>query len=136
MDQPATPGGQCPVCAAPYVVGVTTCAVCGSLLVSAREGAADLPPLGGSADASLMAARAPEAAESQADDHQKRCAWCGALDAETAEVGQGCGAAFPRPEQDEALLRASQERIRVANDSISTLRKERERKGLGRLFGR
>jgi hypothetical protein len=67
---------------------------------------------------------------------QKRCAWCGTLNAEVEQSCQQCGAAFPRPEQDEALLRASRERIRVATDSITTIRKERERRGLGRLFGR
>jgi hypothetical protein len=57
-----------------------------------------------------------------------------------AERCQQCGAAFPRPEFDAELQRASAERIRIAADSIQTMQGNRElkrdRKGLGRIFGR
>jgi uncharacterized membrane protein YvbJ len=120
MDEPAMAGGQCPTCAATYESGATFCASCGAPLTEAPT-EADL-------QADLQTVRIADGA--------KQCSWCGATNPDDALACQGCGAAFPRPEQDAALLRASQERIRMANDTIATLRRGRERKRLGRLFGR
>lgn len=158
MDQPGTAEGRCPTCHAWYQQGAALCSVCGTPLTAAPGAGETTVAPQGTLDAATTAApkdamaearldrafgspsqgsRAQREAERLADGGtQKRCSWCGAANAETADACQGCGAAFPRPEQDEALQRASEERIRVANDSIATLRQERERKGLGRLFGR
>lgn len=145
MEQTALPAGQCPTCGASYQPGATICVYCGSPLIPAQAPGGGSPALGSLSQTqqpSTAAAQADPAAESalaapQAEGGpRKRCSWCGAQNPADAQTCEGCGAAFPRPEQDEALLRASEERIRVANDSISTLRKERERKGFGRFFGR
>ncbi len=156
MEQPATAAGRCPTCGAWYQRDALLCTICGSPLTSTTGVGAppttqtraddvlparDIPPLHphDTPEPAHAAASAPLTAESSppADaGQQKRCAWCGALNAESEQNCQHCGAAFPRPDQDDALLRASQERIRVANDSIATIRKERERKGIGRFFGR
>ena len=147
MESSAESSSRCLTCGADLEMDAAYCPRCGSPSMVAA------PPntVGPSAapleapQAVLPGARAAsppqtEQALSQPGDGgggpQKRCEWCGALNAEADQVCQQCGAAFPRPDQDAALLRASQDRIRMATDSIETIRKERERKGFGRLFGR
>jgi predicted amidophosphoribosyltransferase len=158
MEQPATAGGRCPSCGAQYRRGASLCTFCGSPLTTAQEERAQPTGPGDNRDSTTFAtitlaspqpraepgreaisAPSEPAAGSMppvAGGAHKRCAWCGTLNADAEQSCQQCGAAFPRPEQDEALLRASQERIRTVTDSITTIRKERARRGLGRLFGR
>jgi hypothetical protein len=158
MEQPAPAGGRCFSCGAEYQRGASLCTFCGSPLMTAQEEGLQPTGPGHNSDSTYSATMrvaspqltfeprreaipaasdpATGATQPAAGASQKRCAWCGTLNADAEQSCQQCGAAFPRPEQDEALLRASQERIRVATDSITTLRKQRERRGLGRLFGR
>ncbi|HEY7783035.1 MAG TPA: hypothetical protein VIC85_22785 [Ktedonobacterales bacterium] len=51
-----------------------------------------------------------------------RCQWCGTENPADAGRCQSCGAAFPKPEQDAAVLSASRERVRQAEDYIATVR--------------
>ena len=44
-----------------------------------------------------------------------------------------CGAAYPSPEQDAAIARAAEERIRSVTESLEAMRRKR---GFGRFFGR
>lgn len=67
----------------------------------------------------------PDVAQSASSDTALRCQWCGAENPAGSERCQQCGAAFPNPEQDAALLRASRERVRQAEDYISTVRTAR-----------
>jgi hypothetical protein len=71
--------------------------------------------------------------DANASSETRRCDWCGASAPADQEHCASCGAAFPRPEQDEALRRASEARIRAALDEIELRR--RGRRGLGRLLG-
>lgn len=45
-----------------------------------------------------------------------------------------CGATFPIPEQDEVIMRAAEERLRNAQETLETMRRQRSRRGIGRLF--
>jgi hypothetical protein len=134
MEQSTTAEGRCPTCGAPSQPQAALCIYCGSELASLPV---ESPQVAGE-DEVMSPSDASSAGmeQSHAASGQRRCGWCGTLSPEDADRCQHCGAAFPRPEQDEALLRASQERIRVANDSIQLMHKERERKSLGRFFGR
>jgi hypothetical protein len=67
-------------------------------------------------------------------EDERRCQWCGTRSPAESDRCTQCGAMFPRPEQDEALLRASEERIRAATESIDLMRRRRAKRGFGRLF--
>jgi hypothetical protein len=101
---------------------------------------ADVDPAGppayvsGADDAS--AEKDDNGADPIASSGSRRCEWCGTLNPDDAERCTKCGAAFPRPEQDEALLRASQERIRAATESIELMRRQRGKRGLNRWWDR
>jgi ribosomal protein L40E len=73
----------------------------------------------------LQAATVTEAVD------QKRCGWCSAMNPWTAAVCESCGARFPIPEQDDAFLRASEERLRAEEAEINSLRARRLRGGWG-----
>jgi hypothetical protein len=63
-----------------------------------------------------------------------RCQWCGVVNSGSNERCSGCDAAAPRPEQDLAIERAAEERIRAATESIAAMQRLRTRRGLGRFF--
>jgi hypothetical protein len=67
---------------------------------------------------------------------ERRCEWCGAVSPAGEERCVACGAAFARPDQDAALQRAAEARMRAANESIDQLRRQRVKRGLGRFFVR
>jgi predicted amidophosphoribosyltransferase len=158
MEQPQTARGHCSTCGAPYPEGAALCTSCGAPVASAVLDSSQSPGFRDieSEGLALTSQPASTSASAEVDDgtaiagegstsgrvpatdssDMQRCAWCGALSAASEQACEHCGAAFPKPEADDAFLRASQERIRLANDSIAMLRKERERKGIGRLFGR
>lgn len=112
----------CPTCGAAWTPGAAYCGVCGR----AAEARPAVEPHG---TGTPEAPQEPVSAEGD-----RSCAWCGAGNAADAEQCVQCGAAFPRPEQDAAMLKASAERIRAANDSIAAMQRQRARRGLGRLF--
>jgi ribosomal protein L40E len=58
---------------------------------------------------------------------QKRCSWCGAMNPWVAAVCESCEARFPVPGQDEAFLRAAEERLRQQEASLERLRQQRRR---------
>jgi hypothetical protein len=64
-----------------------------------------------------------------------RCQWCGAVNPAGRERCIQCDAAFPKPEQDAAILRASQERIRAAQEYTEMVHRKRGGWSLSRLFG-
>ena len=59
---------------------------------------------------------------------QKRCSWCNTMNPSTNAVCQQCGAHFPIPEQDEALRRASEQRLLTEEAQLESLRERRWRK--------
>ena len=64
----------------------------------------------------------------------QRCAWCGAINSIDAERCVSCNAAFPKPEQDNLLLRASHERVRLALQDFEEIDRKRARSFFGRFF--
>ncbi len=75
----------------------------------------------------------PGPAAAPAPTAQWRCQWCGAKNPGGADRCVACGAAYPSPEQDAAIARAAEERIRSVTDSLEAMRR---RRGFGRFFGR
>jgi ribosomal protein L40E len=78
----------------------------------------------GNSDLGEMANAAQAPAEGQM---QKRCAWCGSLNPWIAAVCVSCEARFPVPGQDEAFLRAAEERLRQEEANLDALRQRRRR---------
>lgn len=143
----------CTTCGASNALQASFCGVCGSaLLGEVRLGdppmfaepvpieqppgsplealpGDGMPPVEGSEFLQeLQASTQTEAVE------QKRCGWCSAMNLWTAAVCESCGARFPVPEQDDAFLRASEERLRAEEAEIYSLRARRLRRsgwGLG-----
>lgn len=134
----------CPQCGTEWTPGMAYCVACGSPAEPlARAEASGEQPLGESARAAqtiqtdaVEAASTANAATPATPDGGRRCAWCGAISPADADQCARCGAVFPRPEQDEAIQKASVERIRAANDAIAAMRRQRARRGIGRLFDR
>jgi ribosomal protein L37E len=110
------------------------CAACGASLEADLAGAcAD-----GLATAPVAApapATPPLGAASPSEEH-RLCSWCGERSPATAEQCVTCGAVFPRPEQDAALLRAAEARLQAANDTLAMMQRQRARRGLRRFFNR
>ncbi len=109
-DDPAV-GAACPACGAMLTLGGEgTCPACG---------AAVSPPV--AADTAAGEALRPDA---------RHCDWCGATNEPDAERCVACQAMFPRPEQDEALRRASEERMRAVMAELELQERKRKRRGV------
>ncbi len=131
MDESRSGSGvQCPTCGSPALAGTAYCHTCGTLLsATAPAPGTDDAALASRFSAPLPSVRADSSAE-------RRCEWCGAMTAIAADRCEHCGAVFPRPEQDEALTRAAEERMRDAQTTIELMQRQRERRGWRRLLGR
>lgn len=115
----------CPACQAPNGAGARFCSVCGAELLGGG------PPT--TTGAAMGERGAPPTAGSNTGQ-MRQCQWCGATSPIGADQCEQCGAMFPRPEQDEALLRAAEERLRAANDTLDMMRRRRGRRGITRFL--
>jgi hypothetical protein len=150
----------CPLCGGSALPEASFCPFCGTPLSAATTSgqslsANDQPsPVGGAsgglpagsspatwlASGVYPASPAPSAqatqptppASAHAPAAEWRCQWCGAANPRSAERCVACGAAYPSPEQDAAMTRAAEARIRAVTDSLDAMRR---RKGFGRFFG-
>lgn len=68
------------------------------------------------------------------DGPARRCDWCGAPNTLEAERCASCNAVFPRQEQDDLLMRASRERVRMAMQDIDEADRRHARSLFARLF--
>ncbi len=103
----------------------TACPACGAVLMAGSEG---ICPACGAAISQSVAAdtTAGEAPRPGA----RRCDWCGATNEPDAEHCTACQAMFPQPEQDEALRRASEERLRAVMAELELQERKRKRRGV------
>ena len=136
----------CPLCGGAAVPEASFCPFCGTPLASPPSGsqllAADRPSQTGGAS-SVPPAGSPLATWSASGVHpappvpaptaQWRCQWCGAKNPRGTDRCVACGAAYPSPEQDAAIARAAEERIRSVTESLEAMRR---RRGFGRFFSR
>ena len=131
----------CAACGASNALRASFCGACGSVLLGevrledppmfaqpvpieqhAELPGEEMPPTEGSEFLQeLQSATGTEAVQ------QKRCSWCSAMNPWTAAVCESCGARFPIPEQDDAFLRAAEERLRAEEAEINSLRARRLR---------
>ena len=154
-DRADLSAARCATCGASLGRGDALCGSCG---MPAPPRAEPLPPppiysvlvaapapTDGEMDQALDTARdAPEAGQASANpaeprpdfvpDTMQRCAWCGAINSIDAERCVSCNAAFPKPEQDNLLLRASHERVRLALQDFEEIDRKRARSLFGRFF--
>ncbi len=140
----------CAACGASNAVQASFCGACGSVLLgevrledppmfaqpALNEQQAE-SPLGALPSEEMPPAEGSEflqelqAATGTEAGQQKRCSWCSGMNPWTAAVCESCGARFPVPEQDDAFLRAAEERLRAEEAEIYSLRARRLRWGLG-----
>ncbi|GAC1448665.1 MAG: hypothetical protein PVSMB4_06080 [Ktedonobacterales bacterium] len=146
-EQREAPPVSCPGCQALNGPGARWCSTCGAPLapsVSAvpvargepeRAPAPAAPEITTSSGAALAGTGdGPAQPAAGTVGQERQCQWCGATSSVAAAQCQRCGAMFPRPEQDEALLRAAEERLRAANDTLDMMRRRRGRRGFGRFI--
>ncbi len=155
---------RCPTCGAECFAGSAYCGTCGSALVAKQSSLAQptlhtpsvpgptsapespwvewppspTPSQPGATPNMPPASGAPTpsqpAASSEGAVALRRCDWCGAVSPADASRCAQCGATFPIPEQDEVIIRAAEERLRNAQETLETMRRQRSRRGIGRLF--
>jgi rRNA maturation endonuclease Nob1 len=90
--------GSCPACGAPLAAEAAACPACGRSTLR-EEASAE------------TTARMP-------GPHEWRCDWCEAINPLGAQRCSACGAVYPRADQDAAVQRAADARIRIALDEI------------------
>src|SRR5579863_3421407 len=141
-DRPEATQARCAQCGGANAPDASLCAHCGVPLAAEMLAAPSLSvPDADAPDASALIASAttlstrPDAGPA-VPEGQRRCEWCGELSPADEERCVHCEAVFPRPEQDAAFLRAAEERLRAANDTLAMMQRQRARRGLGRFFGR
>jgi ribosomal protein L37E len=160
QQQPESALPRCPMCGAALQSTATACPACGTPLAglvltprtptafatapaalpttpaapSATEPAPTAVADAATADATTTDATTTDATTTDATDATERCDWCGQVSPAGDEQCAHCGAMFPRPETDAALLRQADERRRAEMESLMTMRRRHQRKGLGRLF--
>lgn len=151
-EQQEAPSVPCQGCQALNGPGARWCSTCGAPLaasISAAPGARgepepaiapaapELPAPASTTSSGAAPARTgdgPAQPTAGTVGQHRQCQWCGAMSSVDAAQCQQCGAMFPRPEQDEALLRAAEERLRAANDTLDMMRRRRGRRGFGRFI--
>jgi ribosomal protein L40E len=146
-EQREAPPMSCPACQALNAPAARWCSNCGAPLAVSAPAAASgargvpvpataptVPEPAASGAAQADTGDGPVRAAASTVRQARQCQWCGAANAADAEQCQQCGAMFPRPEQDEALLRAAEERLRAANDTLDMMRRRRGKRGFGRFI--
>ncbi|HEX8036159.1 MAG TPA: hypothetical protein VF510_20045 [Ktedonobacterales bacterium] len=149
--EPATvSAARCVTCGALLPGDAVLCGACG-MPVSAGAGApapspisSEPAPLPTESQDTAFAATAEGASSAEEPQTAQpplpegpvlRCNWCGAMNAEGAERCVSCKATFPKREQDDLLIRASRERVRLAMQDFEEVDRKRSRGFFARLFG-
>lgn len=137
----------CQICGASNASEAQFCGICGrELLEESASGADPVFPAHTEALSWQASVPSPTSVDQQPGDgggilgemeaaaqaptegaKQKRCSWCGGLNPWVVAVCETCGARFPVPGQDEAFLRAAEERLRQQEASLEHLRQQRRR---------
>ncbi|HZC78232.1 MAG TPA: hypothetical protein VE258_10805 [Ktedonobacterales bacterium] len=111
--------GSCPACGAPFAAAAA-CPACGRSTL--REGASTQTP-------APAPARMP-------GPHEWRCDWCEAINPLGAQRCSAYGAVYPRADQDAAVQRAADARIRTALDEIVIRERLRPKPSLATIWRR
>lgn len=135
----AEPVVRCVLCGAVLDRDVTICGGCGTPVTSeparapmdtanaplaeAPTGDVDVPPAPSEQTQPATPKEATTTAMTVDDANVRLCEWCGARNPLDAERCVSCDAHFPRPEQDELLQRAFQERMALAEQEEQRRRK-------------
>ena len=120
-DQSTEITSRCPECGASLQPGLAACPACGS-------------PITGNLPAVAAPTISAASAGGESEDGMVRCDWCGHLNPAGQAQCANCGAAYPRPEMDAAILQQAEQRMRAELEVLDTMRSRHKRTGLGRLF--
>ncbi len=138
------PPASCASCGASLDPHAERCGVCGRGAVLTLSVAAATPPVPVAAvpetvspvqsATALADVPAREEAAPVVPEGGRVCDWCGAVNPPGVRQCERCHAAFPLPEQDALLSRASAERVRLAEGEIE-MRERLRAPWWKRLFG-
>lgn len=134
----APEASRCPACGSPLPADARSCLACGSIVVAGSAGGSVAPdnlqePAQPSEPLLWQAPSidvTPEQTPRPLNPGEQRCQWCGTVSQASADRCAQCGAAFPDPARDAAMLAEAQRRLTIIEQELDAKKRPRRFWGL------